>query len=64
MRRIKPATGIDKAAIGDAINALREARTLLRRAGAERACKAAARALKSAEGARRHVHHRIIRTTP
>lgn len=64
MRRIKPATARDKTAIADAIGALREARTLLRRAGADRACKAAARALKSAEGARRHVHHRMIRTTP
>lgn len=64
MRRIKPATAIDKAGIADAICAMREARTLLRRAGADRACKAAARALKSAEGARRHVHHRITRTMP
>jgi hypothetical protein len=62
MRRIKPATGGDKAAIAEAIGSLREARTLLRNAGADRACKAATRALTSADGARRHVHHRIMRT--
>jgi hypothetical protein len=62
MRRIKPATGGDKAAIAEAIGSLRDARTLLRKAGADRACKAATRALNSAEGARRHVNHRIMRT--
>jgi hypothetical protein len=62
MSRIKPATGGDKAAIAEAIGSLRDARTLLRKAGADRACKAATRALKSAEGARRHVQHRIIRS--
>jgi hypothetical protein len=62
MSRIKPATGGDKAAIAKAIGSLRDARTLLRKAGADRACRAATRALKSAEGGRRHVHHRIMRT--
>ena len=64
MRRIKPANVVDQATIAEAIGALREARTLLRWAGAERARKAAARALKSAEGARRHVQRRIKRTMP
>lgn len=62
MRKIKPATLNDSRAIAEALGSLREARTLLRRAGAERACKAATRAIVSAEGASRHVSHRITRT--
>lgn len=62
MRRIKPATASDRKAIADALGSLREARTLLRRASADRACKAASRAINSAEGASRHVAHRIARS--
>lgn len=64
MRRIKPATHDDVAAIEAAIGALRSARDLLRQAGAERAGKAAARAIGSAEGAGRHVRHRLARCAP
>lgn len=64
MRKIKPAGPADRTAIADALSALRDARTLLRSAGADRACKAAARAIDSAEGAFRHVSHRIARTAP
>lgn len=63
MRKIKPAGPLDRTTIIEAIHALRDARTLLRQAGADRACKAVARALKSAEGARRHVANRIRRST-
>jgi hypothetical protein len=63
MRAIKPAATLDRIAIDEAIQAMREARRLLRAAGAMRAWKAAARALKSAEGARRHVRHRLRRST-
>lgn len=62
MRRIKPANASDRKAIADALGSLREARTLLRKAGASRACKAATRAINSAEGASRHVGHRIARS--
>ena len=64
MRRIKPATHDDVAAIEAAIAALRGARDLLRRAGADRASKAAAHAVGSAEGAGRHVRHRLARCAP
>ena len=64
MRQIKPATDDDVAAIETAIAALRGARNLLRRAGAERADKAAARAVGSAEGAGCHVRHRLARCAP
>ena len=62
MRRIKFAIGGDKAAMAEAIGSLRDARTLLRMARVDRACKAAMRAFKSTEGARRHLQHRIMRT--
>lgn len=62
MRAIMPATQADREAIGRACALLREARDLLRRAGAVRAHKAAVHGLKSAEGAERHVAHRLRRT--
>ena len=64
MRKIKLAGPADRTAIAEAIDALRDARTLLRSAGGDRACNAAARAIDSAEGAFRHVSHRIARTAP
>lgn len=51
MRKIKPAGPGERIAIAEAVSALRDARTLLRSAGADRACKAAARALDNTEGA-------------
>ncbi|WP_234782579.1 hypothetical protein [Sphingopyxis macrogoltabida] len=45
-----------------AIDHLRAARDLLRQAGCPRAAAATMRALASAEGARRHVDHRITRS--
>ena len=62
MRRIAPATAADVAAIDHALERLREARNLLREARAGVAARAAQRALKSAEGAARHVRHRAART--
>ena len=62
MRRITPATPEHGQAIAIAIERLREARTLLRQAGARQADSAAGKAINSAEGAARHVQHRIRRT--
>jgi hypothetical protein len=62
MCRISPATPEHGQAIAIAVEQLREARTLLRRAGARQAASAAGKAISSAEGAARHVHHRIRRT--
>jgi hypothetical protein len=62
MRTIRPATKRDAEAIQAATGKLREARDRLRLAGAPRAAQAAARALKSADGAGRHVAHRIRRS--
>ena len=62
MRTIRPATDHDVATIAAATDKLREARDLLRHAGAPRAAKAVARAIKSAEGAHRHAGHRARRT--
>lgn len=64
MRLIQPAGEADAQKIARAISALREARRLLGEAKARMAAKAVARALKSAEGAARHVCHRIARSRP
>lgn len=64
MRQIQPADEADAETIATAIAALREARRLLGDARARMAAKAVARALKSAEGAARHVRHRIARSQP
>lgn len=61
-RPIKPATAADVEAVGIACAMLREARNLLTRAGASRSADRVRRALKSAEGAGRHVAHRRRRT--
>jgi len=47
---------IKEAKIEEAMARLRQARDLLREASAPRAAAAVARALKSADGARRHAH--------
>lgn len=62
MRWIAPATPEHGQAIAIAVERLREARTLLRQAGARQAAAAAGKAISSAEGAARHVQHRIRRT--
>ncbi len=62
MRRITPATPDQGQAIAIAVERMREARTLLKRAGARKAAAAAGKAISSAEGAARHVQHRIRRT--
>lgn len=62
MPMIKPADQRHADAIAKAVAALRRARDHLAEAGAPRARAAAARALKSAEGAARHVRHRIARS--
>jgi hypothetical protein len=56
--KLKPATRRDKRDIENAINLLRMARADLR-GTAPKAAKAVSRALKSAEGALRHVERRI-----
>jgi len=48
-------------AIAIAVEWLREARSLLRHPGARRAASATGKAISSAEGAARHVCHRIRR---
>lgn len=63
MRRITPASPAQAQAIAIAVERLREARTLLREAGARQAASAAGKAISSAEGAARQVQHRIRRTT-
>ncbi len=62
MRRIASATPENGQAIAIAVERLREARKLLRAAGARKAAAAAGQAISSAEGAARHVEHRIRRT--
>ncbi len=62
MRRITPATPEHGQAIEFAVERMREARSLLRQAGARKAASAAGKAISSAEGAARHVQHRLRRT--
>lgn len=64
MRGMKPATPEHGQAIAIAVERLREARSLLRQAGARNAAAATGRAINSAEGAARHVAYRIARTRP
>lgn len=64
MRRIASATPENGQAIAIAVERLREARKLLRDAGARKAAAAAGQAISSAEGAARHVQHRIRRSRP
>lgn len=59
---IKPATESDVLSINAAVDQLRRARNLLANAGATKAAAATRRAIKSADGARRHVTHRVART--
>ena len=56
---LKPATPTDRERIIDAVELLRNARTMLRLAGATKATEAAQKAVNSAEGALRHVDRRL-----
>lgn len=60
-RKIKPATIEDRASVDLAVMLLKDARNSLRAAGALIAAAKVRRALKSAEGAQRHVRHRLLR---
>lgn len=57
-RAVQPITAQQLTQIEAAVSRLREARGLLRDAGANRAADYVARALKSAEGAQRHAERR------
>jgi hypothetical protein len=61
-REIRPATLRDHQRILLALAHLREARDLLKVAGAVVSIRKVRKALKSAEGAERHVRHRMWRT--
>ena len=61
-RALKPATSDDVENVGIAVAMLLQARDLLRRAGCPAAAAKVRRALKSAEGAARHVKHRRAAT--
>ncbi len=61
MRTIRPATAIGAAQIESALMRLRHARRLLRFADCPRAVRAVSIALKSVEGAQRHMRHRVAR---
>jgi len=62
MSDIQAAGPVDRDAIHAAITHLRRARSLLAQARAPRAAAAARKALRSAEGAARHVDHRLRRS--
>lgn len=62
MAKIKPATADDVQCVAYALDHLQKARDLLRKAGALRSAQKTRRALKSAEGAYRHVKHRAMRS--
>ncbi len=61
MRTIRPATAIGLAQVGSALACLHKARRLLRDADCPRAVLAISIALKSVEGAQRHMRHRVAR---
>jgi hypothetical protein len=62
VRQIKPATQRDAAALAIALVLMRKARTELEAADCPKALAAIRNALKSAEGAQRHMLHRLRRT--
>ncbi|RVT39195.1 hypothetical protein [Sphingobium algorifonticola] len=64
MRKIRPASEETRETVAQAIEHLRQARTLLRESGAPRAAEAARHALRSAQGAARHADHRFRRSLP
>ncbi|QNE07802.1 hypothetical protein [Croceicoccus marinus] len=62
MRQIRPASAEESDAADAVIVALRTARDLARKAGSPRTLDRIRQALKSAEGAKRHVAHRRTRS--
>ena len=58
MSSLKPATAVDVRDVDRAIDYLRLARDLLKQAGADKAADKVRVALKSAEGASRHIQRR------
>ncbi len=64
MRTIRPATAIGLAQVGNALARLHQARRLLRDADCPRAVEAVSIAMKSVEGAQRHMRHRVARMEP
>lgn len=64
MRPLRPAMPCDREKMSAAIDHLRAARNLLAELKAPRAVTAVRRALSSAEGAGRHLDHRIRRSCP
>lgn len=60
--QIEPATNEQATSIDRALADLRRARDLLAFAKATKAADKVRRAIKSADGARRHVSHRLART--
>lgn len=62
MRTIKPATRDNAVCLGNAIEAMKKARHWMRAAECPKALEALQEALKSAEGAKRHMQHRLNRT--
>lgn len=61
-RQMKPANHHDVVLVMAAIDQLRAARINLKDAGATRAVERVRKAIASAEGALRHVHHRKMHT--
>lgn len=61
-RAMRPATADDERAVVEAVAHLRAALGLLSSAGSARTCERVRAAIRSADGARRHVGHRRLRT--
>ncbi len=61
MRTIKPATQDNAIQLGNAIAKMKEARAWMKGADSPKALEALQSALKSAEGAKRHMQHRLSR---
>ncbi|WP_157113137.1 hypothetical protein [Bradyrhizobium embrapense] len=64
MRTIKPATRDNAIQLNNAIALMKKARGWLRGADSPKALEALQAALKSAEGAKRHMQHRLNRANP
>jgi len=62
-REIRPATPEGRLALAYALKSLRDARDWLRKADCPKAMEAVQAAIKSTEGAERHMAHRLARTT-
>jgi hypothetical protein len=62
MRTIKPANQDNAIQLDNAIAMMKKARTWMKGADSPKAMEALQAALKSAEGAKRHMRHRLNRT--